>query len=90
MEIVYKLFLKSVMISGFVFIMMIMIEYINVQTKGVWQKHLSGNKWKQYLLAGLLGGITGLFGGFYNSYLVLAPTYFVRRPSYDYDRYQWR
>jgi hypothetical protein len=44
MEEVYKMFLKSIMISGFVFIMMVMIEYINVQSKGVWEKHLTGNK----------------------------------------------
>jgi hypothetical protein len=44
MEEVYKMFLKSIMISGFVFIMMVMIEYNNVQSKGVWEKHLTGNK----------------------------------------------
>ncbi len=46
MEVIYKMFLQSIMISGFVFIMMLVIEYINVQSKGVWQKHLTGNKWK--------------------------------------------
>jgi len=64
MEEIYKLFLQSVMISGFVFIMMMLIEYINVQTKGVWQKHLTGNKWKQYIIAGLLGAIPGCLGAF--------------------------
>jgi len=52
------------MISGFVFIMMMVIEYINVQSKGLWQKHLTGNKWKQYLIAGLLGAIPGCLGAF--------------------------
>jgi len=64
MEEVYNLFLKSIMISGFVFIMMVMIEYINVQSKGVWQKHLTGNKWKQYFIAGLLGALPGCLGAF--------------------------
>jgi hypothetical protein len=64
MEEVYKMFLKSIMISGFVFIMMVMIEYINVQSKGVWQKHLSGNKWKKYLIAGILGVLPGCLGAF--------------------------
>jgi hypothetical protein len=64
MEVIYKIFLKSIMISGFVFIMMVMIEYVNVQSKGVWQKHLSGNKWKQYLIAGLLGILPGCLGAF--------------------------
>jgi len=64
MEEVYKIFLKSIMISGFVFIMMVMIEYINVQSKGVWQKHFTGNKWKQYLIAGILGALPGCLGAF--------------------------
>ena len=64
MEEVYKMFLKSIMISGFVFIMMVMIEYINVQSKGLWQKHLTGNKWKQYLIAGILGALPGCLGAF--------------------------
>jgi len=64
MEAIYKMFLQSVMISGFVFIMMLVIEYINVQSKGLWQKHLTGNKWKQYLIAGFLGAIPGCLGAF--------------------------
>jgi len=64
MEAIYKMFLQSIMISGFVFIMMVAIEYINVQSNGLWQKHLTGNKWKQYLIAGLLGAIPGCLGAF--------------------------
>lgn len=64
METIYKMFLQSIMITGFVFIMMLVIEYINVQSKGVWQKHLTGNKWKQYLIAGFLGAIPGCLGAF--------------------------
>jgi len=58
------MFLESIMITGFVFIMMLVIEYINVESKGLWQKHLTGNKWKQYLIAGLLGAIPGCLGAF--------------------------
>lgn len=64
MEEIYRLFLKSIMISGFVFIMMVLIEYINVQSKGLWQKHLTGSKWKQYLISGVLGAIPGCLGAF--------------------------
>jgi len=64
MEAIYKMFLQSIMITGFVFIMMLLIEYINVQSKGLWQKHLTGKKWKQYLIAGLLGAIPGCLGAF--------------------------
>ncbi|HTN68668.1 MAG TPA: putative manganese transporter [Dysgonamonadaceae bacterium] len=64
MEAIYKIFLQSIMISGFVFIMMVVIEYINVQSKGMWGKLLTGNKWKQYLFAGILGAIPGCLGAF--------------------------
>lgn len=64
MAAIYKVFLESILITGFVFIMMLVIEYINVQSKGLWQKHLTGNKWKQYLIVGLLGAIPGCLGAF--------------------------
>ena len=54
----------AVMITGFVFVMMLVIEYINVQTKGLWQSLVSDNKWKQYLFAALLGAIPGCLGAF--------------------------
>ncbi|MEE8341415.1 MAG: putative manganese transporter [Candidatus Neomarinimicrobiota bacterium] len=55
---------QTVMITGFVFVMMLVIEYVNVQTNGIWQDKLSGNRWKQYLFATLLGAIPGCFGAF--------------------------
>ena len=54
----------ALMITGFVFVMMLVIEYINVQTKGLWQNLVSENKWKQYLFAALLGAIPGCLGAF--------------------------
>ena len=55
---------QAVMITGFVFVMMLIIEYINVQTNGIWQNKLSGNRWKQYIFAALLGAIPGCLGAF--------------------------
>ena len=55
---------QAVMITGFVFVMMLVIEYINVQTNGMWQKKLSGSRWKQYIFAALLGVIPGCLGAF--------------------------
>jgi hypothetical protein len=52
------------MITGFVFVMMMLIEYINVQTNGVWQKVILSKQWKQYLIAALLGVIPGCLGAF--------------------------
>lgn len=64
MEIIYKTLLHAIMITGFVFVMMLVIEYINVQSKGLWQKILTKNKWNQYVIAGLLGAIPGCLGAF--------------------------
>ena len=64
METIYKIFLHSIMITGFVFVMMLVIEYINVQSKGLWQKSLTKNKWRQYIIAGILGAIPGCLGAF--------------------------
>lgn len=52
------------MITGFVFVMMMVIEYINVQTQGLWTHRLLKNKWNQYIIAALLGGIPGCLGAF--------------------------
>lgn len=52
------------MITGFVFIMMLVIEYLNVLTGGLWQKGFQGSRLKQYLLAGLLGVTPGCLGAF--------------------------
>jgi hypothetical protein len=64
MGVVYKIFLHAFMISGFVFIMMLLIEYINVQSKGLWQRNLKRNNWSQYIIAGILGAIPGCLGAF--------------------------
>lgn len=57
--------LKDVlMITGFVFMMMLVIEYANVQTRGQWQKLLTGKKWRQYLFAALMGILPGCLGSF--------------------------
>lgn len=54
----------AIMITGFVFSMMLVIEYINVQTKGAWQSVLKKWKWGQYLIAAILGITPGCLGAF--------------------------
>ncbi len=54
----------ALMITGFVFVMMLVIEYLNVLTQGVWQQGLRGNRWQQYLLASFLGATPGCLGAF--------------------------
>ena len=54
----------SMLITGFVFIMMLLIEYINVQTHGSWQEKLKKGRIGQYVLAVVLGAIPGCLGAF--------------------------
>ncbi len=54
----------AIMITGFVFMMMVLIEYFNILSRGIWQKGLRGSRWKQYLLASFLGATPGCLGAF--------------------------
>jgi len=54
----------AVVITGFVFVMMLLLEYVNVLTRGRFQVKLSGRGWRQYFLAALLGASPGCLGSF--------------------------
>ena len=54
----------ALMITGFVFTMMVVIEYLNVLTRGLWQARLVGHRWGQYVLAATLGATPGCLGAF--------------------------
>ncbi len=54
----------ALMITGFVFIMMLLVEYLNVQTQGWWQEDLGRSRWKQYPIALALGAVPGCLGAF--------------------------
>ncbi|GAI33476.1 unnamed protein product, partial [marine sediment metagenome] len=54
----------ALMITSFVFVMMLLIEYLNVITSGEWQKRVACHTWGQYVLASLLGIIPGCLGPF--------------------------
>jgi len=57
-------FKESMMITGFIFVMMLVIEYINIQTKGAWRDAIKEKPWGQYLIAALLGATPGCLGAF--------------------------
>jgi len=63
-ELIISSFRHAIMITGFVFVMMLVIEYVNVQSRGIWTKLMTANKWQQYLVAALLGAIPGCLGAF--------------------------
>ncbi len=55
---------NTVMITGFVFVMMLVIEFVNVVTSGAWQQRLAGSRFGQYFLAAFLGAVPGCLGSF--------------------------
>ncbi len=64
LELILDALNESFVIIGFVFVFMILIEYMNVKTKGIWQNMLFKKKINQYLVATILGGIPGCFGAY--------------------------
>lgn len=64
MSIIVETFKHTLMITSFVFVMMLIIEYVNVQTKGNWQNSLQKSKWMQYILSAFLGATPGCLGAF--------------------------
>lgn len=55
---------NTLMITSFVLVMMLLIEYINVVSKGNWSRKLQGSRFKQIMIAAFLGLIPGCLGGF--------------------------
>lgn len=63
-EIIFDVLKNSVLITGLVIVMMIMIEYVNIQSKGKWLSKLDGSPFLQVMTASLLGLVPGCIGGF--------------------------
>jgi len=63
-EIVITTLRQSVMITLFVLLMMIVIEYINVQSRNTWADRLKHAPFLQIMMAALLGVIPGCLGAF--------------------------
>ena len=55
---------NSVLITGLVIIMMLMIEYVNIHSHGKWFTRLRQNRFGQVVLGAGLGIIPGCMGGF--------------------------
>lgn len=56
----------SITITLFVFLMMLIIDYLNVATKGKLEKSLKGGKGRQYIISSFLGATPGCLGAFMN------------------------
>jgi len=57
-------FLKAVNISIFVFMMMVLIDWLQVRTQGKLEHLLGKNLWRQYALTSFLGATPGCLGAF--------------------------
>lgn len=55
---------QTVMITTFVMVMMMVIEYLNVKSRGDWAKKLQNRPFLQILLAAILGVIPGCLGAY--------------------------
>ena len=63
-HIVIDVLRNSVLITGLVLIMMLMIEYFNIHSHGRWFSLIKDSKIKQIFLGSLLGLVPGCIGGF--------------------------
>ena len=57
-----------VVITIFVFAMMLLVDYFNVLTKGKMEKAVRGNRGRQYVVASFLGSTPGCLGAFMKSF----------------------
>jgi hypothetical protein len=64
MQLISSVLSQALLITGFVAIIMLVIEYLNVVSHGAWQERLGQNLFGQYLLATLLGVTPGCLGAF--------------------------
>jgi hypothetical protein len=69
-EIVVEIFIGTfkhgIMITVFVFVMMMIIDYFNVLTKGNMSNLIKGSRYRQYFITSFLGATPGCLGAFMN------------------------
>jgi hypothetical protein len=70
-----SVFQHTLMITFFVLVVMLMIEYITVQTRGRWSKPLGRSGYLQIVIASFLGLIPGCLGGFTSVSLYIHRTF---------------
>jgi len=63
---VLGVFKHALMITFFVFVMMLLVDFIEMASKGRMSGIIKGGLWKQYTLASFLGSTPGCLGAFMN------------------------
>jgi hypothetical protein len=53
---------NTLVITSFVLTMMLIIEFINIKSRGIWSDKLASSKWMQLIMAAILGAIPGCMG----------------------------
>ena len=88
-ELVRDSLTHALMITGFVFVMMLVIEYLNVLTQGVWQNELA----RQSLAAVPAGCCSRrnsrLHGSLCGGRSLFTPGRLIGSGGYGNDRHQW-
>ena len=62
---IFDIFRESLVITSFIFGMMLFVEYLTVQTKDKFTSSLSRNPWIQVIIGTLLGLIPGCLGSYF-------------------------
>jgi hypothetical protein len=62
--IVPKVIIEALKITGLVFGMMVLVDLINVASKGKLPKLIKGGRWRQYIVGSFLGATPGCIGTF--------------------------
>jgi hypothetical protein len=60
----WEVFREALLITGFVAVMMMAVEYANVFTQGAWRKVLGTSRLRQYALGAAIGAVPGCLGSF--------------------------
>jgi hypothetical protein len=55
---------SAIVITAFVAVMMLIVEYLNVRSRGMWTQLLGASRPTQYLVAALLGATPGCLGAY--------------------------
>jgi len=63
---IVPIFKHALMISFFVFVMMLLVDFIEISSKGRMSGIIKGGRWRQYTLASFLGATPGCLGAFMN------------------------
>ena len=66
MDILSATLKHSLMITVFVFVMLMLVDYINVLTRGRMTSAIKGGRFRQYVVASFLGATPGCLGAFMN------------------------